>query len=814
MSQKPSPLKEEKLKKLKELLNQGVNPYPHSWKRKRSSSIQLKRITDCLEGEISLQSDRASVGQEVRQKDCLESFPQSASQPLPEKSPAKTGAFLAKNSVLSGAKPQDIFYFAGRLMRKRIMGKTAFFNLQDEEGEFQCYIRKDDFPSKWMAFEEAKLLMQKEGLATKELFDFWGQKGQRPKNFPPFPDTAYQGFGWQNFQEFFRASPSDLKEAKNPPPGPWELWKLCDIGDIIGVSGRLFKTKKGEPSLRVEDLTFLCKSLEPLPEKHHGLEDPELKRRYRHLDLIMDQKARERFKIRSQIIQEIRSFMTGRGFMEAETPVLQPLYGGAAAQPFETYFRRLNKKMYLKISPEIYLKKLIVGGFEKVFEIGKNFRNEGIDRSHNPEFLMMEYYEAYTDYNDQMRQFTELMGHVTKKIKGNLKFNYQGRELDLSLPWTKISLQDFEDIVSLMAVWPLKGSEFKLKYKGEALSPSLFWREVHKEIKTQKEKEEIKFPDFWIKIQTEKLLNDLSKSRAGNFEKKRQKASSLSEWKALKEDLISQWDKEKTPNPLKDRWGRFNKLLSYTKSLDPTADLKKFEKLVNRPPCSQVKSLRDELLLMACERTVEKYFWDPVFIMDFPLAGSPLTKKSRDPRQKRVVERFEPYIAGMELGNAYTELNDPIDQRQRLMDQKREEDREGSILKPEDQKRGGDRERSVLKPEDQKREGDREREFSFSPGLKPENLYALKKDQKKLKNKAPQEEAGFDYKGPAEKNIPQEETDFESSPQIDENFIQALEVGMPPTGGVGLGIERLVMILTDQSHIRDTLLFPMLKDKT
>ena len=364
MSQKQdNPIKQEKIRKRLELLSRGVNPYPHSWDKQRTSSLKL-----------------------------IQKFE-------------------------SGRDAETLFHIAGRLMRKRPMGKAAFFNIQDEEGELQCYIRKEDF----------------------------FQNPEKPSD--TFQSSAFsQQSADPEDKDSKDAEGSNLAANNNKKLSPWDLWKLCDIGDIVGLNGRLFKTKKGEISIRVNDFIILCKSLESLPEKYHGLEDKELKYRYRHLDLIMDGKSRELFKTRSKIIQEIRSFMYKKGFMEVETPVLQPIYGGAIAAPFETYFRRLNQKMYLKISPEIYLKKLIVGGFEKVFEIGKNFRNEGIDRSHNPEFTMMEYYEAYTDYKDQLDQFTELICSVTKKIKGNLKFEYQERELDFTPPWIQISLHEFENM--------------------------------------------------------------------------------------------------------------------------------------------------------------------------------------------------------------------------------------------------------------------------------------------------------------------------------------------------------------------------------
>ena len=220
------------------------------------------------------------------------------------------------------------------------------------------------------------------------------------------------------------------------------FYENVDIGDIVGVRGFVFKTRKGELSLRVQSFQILCKSLEPLPEKYHGIQDVELKYRHRHLDLIMTQDSRRIFETRSQILHEIRSFMRGKGFMEVETPVLQPLYGGARAFPFSTRHRALDMKMYLKISPELYLKKLIVGGFEKVFELGKNFRNEGVDRSHNPEFTMLEWYEAYTDYKDQMDQFEELVAHLAVQVCGSLKVTYQGEKLDFTPPWKRLSLYE------------------------------------------------------------------------------------------------------------------------------------------------------------------------------------------------------------------------------------------------------------------------------------------------------------------------------------------------------------------------------------
>lgn len=388
------------------------------------------------------------------------------------------------------------------------------------------------------------------------------------------------------------------------------IFDHLDLGDIIGIEGGVFKTKKGELSVRVEKLTMLCKTLEPLPEKFHGLADIEQRYRYRHLDLIMDAESRKVFETRSQIIREIRRFLDDRGFLEVETPTLQPIYGGAAAYPFSTQHRALDMKLFLKISPELYLKKLIVGGFEKVYEVSKNFRNEGIDRTHNPEFLLLEWYEAYTDYNYQMKQFEDLVSGVVKKIKGTTKIQFQGKEVDFTTPWPRLSVYD--------------------------------------SIKK------------YANIDVEKLdVNAL--------------------FKIIK---------------------------------DNGSELKK-------------PSTHGEMVMELFDQKVEEHLWNPTFIMDFPVEISPLTKMHRSKRG--LVERFEPVCAGMELGNSYSELNDPEDQLARLKEQ----------------------------------------------------------DAKRV-------------------------VDEEAQP-MDDNFMHAIDVGMPPTGGVGLGIERLVMLITDRPSIRDIILFPTMK---
>ena len=383
-----------------------------------------------------------------------------------------------------------------------------------------------------------------------------------------------------------------------------------DIGDIVGVSGYIFKSKKGELSLHCKEFKMLCKTLEPLPEKYHGVTDIEIRYRHRHLDLITDADSREVFRKRSMIIAEIRSWLNARGFLEVETPVLQPIYGGAAAYPFSTMHRALDMKLYMKISPELYLKRLIVGGFEKVYEIGKNFRNEGIDRTHNPEFTMLEWYEAYTDYNYQMRQFEELISHLAVKITGSTKVVYQGKEIDFTAPWRRLTVHD--------------GIQ---QYAGI---------DAH-----------------------ESTVEQL-------FAKARELGS----------------DKAKP-------------------------------------------GTRGEVLMELFELAAEPHLWQPTFVMDHPMDISPLTKKHRT--KAGLVERFEPFAACMEIGNSYTELNDPEDQLERLKEQ----------------------------------------------------------EAKRV-------------------------VDEEAQP-MDEDFLHAIDTGMPPTGGVGIGIERVVMMLTDRPSIRDIILFPTMK---
>ena len=385
---------------------------------------------------------------------------------------------------------------------------------------------------------------------------------------------------------------------------------LIDLGDIVGIEGYVFKSQKGELSLYVKSFQILTKTLEPLPEKFHGIQDVEIKYRHRHLDLISDPESRKVFVTRGKIIKSIKNFLDKRGFMEVETPVLQPLYGGAAAHPFTTHHRALDMKLYMKISPELYLKRLIVGGFEKVYEIGKNFRNEGIDRSHNPEFTMLEFYEAYTDYNYQMTQFEELVSSVCQEITGSMKVTYQEKEIDFTPPWRRLTVMD--GIKQYASIDP----------------------------------------------QNDGALDDYLKKNSD---------------KPVKLENLSRGEKQ----------------------------------------------------MKVFEIAAEPHLWQPTFVMDHPVEISPLTKIHRG--NSALVERFEPFAACMEIGNSYSELNDPEEQRNRLKDQ--------------ESKRGHD----------------------------------------------------------------------EEAHPMDEDFLHAIETGMPPTGGVGLGIERIVMIFTDRPSIRDIIFFPTMK---
>jgi lysyl-tRNA synthetase class 2 len=395
----------------------------------------------------------------------------------------------------------------------------------------------------------------------------------------------------------------------------YETIKDLDIGDIVGVEGRLFRTQSGEITLLVQNFTLLAKSLHPLPEKWHGLVDVEKRYRQRYLDLLSNPRVREVFEKRSHIISTIRKFFDSKGFLEVETPVFQQVAGGAAARPFQTYHYALGEELYLRIATELHLKRLIIGGFDKVYEIGRVFRNEGISPRHNPEFTTLESYEAYADYHQVMNMVEEMVSYIAQEVMGTNKITYNGNEIDLSPPWRRITLRE--------VILQKCGVDF----------------EAH--------------PHF---ASLKKAVED-----AGLWQ--------------------VEWE-------VKSRGKLIDKLIS---------------------------------------TYIEPALIQPTFVLDYPVEISPLAK--RKPANPELVERFEAFVGGMEIANAFTELNDPIEQRQRF------------------------------------------------------------KEQLRLRSEG------------------------EEGEEVDEEFLHALEYGLPPTGGLGMGIDRLVMLFTDQPSIREVILFPQLKSK-
>jgi lysyl-tRNA synthetase class 2 len=427
--------------------------------------------------------------------------------------------------------------------------------------------------------------------------------------------TAKRGMGKTAFMDLRDGSGKiQLFFRVNNLPEKYALLKDIDIGDILGAEGKLFLTHSGEPTVEVQDFTLLAKSLQPLPEKWHGLVDVEKRYRHRYLDLISNPEVRRTFEIRTKIISRIREFLTQRDFLEVETPVLQPEAGGATARPFVTHHNALDRDFFLRIALELHLKRLIIGGFDKVYEIGHVFRNEGIDFKHIPEFTILETYEAYADYLDVMKMLETMISTVCEQVFGNQKVEFNGQVIDFAPPWQRLELRQ--------AVLQYSGIDYDL------------------------------FPD------TASLRAEMTK-RGIQFD------------------------------PSKER-GR----------------------------------LIDELI----GTFVDPNLIQPTILFDYPIEISPLAKKK--PKSDSVVERFEAYAGGMEIANAFTELNDPLDQRQRF-------------TKQMEQRAAGD----------------------------------------------------------------------DEVPQTDEDFLLAMEHGMPPTGGLGIGIDRLVMLLTNQQSIREVIFFPALKDK-
>jgi len=392
------------------------------------------------------------------------------------------------------------------------------------------------------------------------------------------------------------------------------LVKNLDVGDFVGAEGTLFRTRTGEVTLEVRHLVLLAKALRPLPEKWHGLTDVEKRYRQRYLDLITSEEVRWVFLTRSRIIAAMRRFLDNRGFVEVETPALQPIYGGAAARPFITHHHALDQDLYLRIATELYLKRLIVGGLEKVYEIGKDFRNEGISTKHNPEFTMMESYEAYADYIDVANMVEEMVAAISRDVLGTLKIPYKGEMIDLTPPWRRVTLRE--------VIREHSGIDYTAYPDRDSLAAAMGAKGIE---------------------------------------------------------------------------------------VDPKAGRGK---------------LIDELLSQFVEPTLIQ----PTFVLDYPVELSPFAK--RKPGDASTAERFEAFAGGMEIANAFSELNDPRDQRERFLEQLRLREQ-------------GDEETQVM----------------------------------------------------------------------DEDYLVALEHGMPPTGGLGMGVDRLVMLLTDRQSIREVILFPQLRTR-
>jgi len=482
----------ERVRKLNELIESGVNPYPYSF------------------GDIT------------RANHITENF--------------------------DSISEEDVFSVAGRIMLMRRMGKVVFITLQDQDGSIQIYLNRNALGEE--AFDRIRLL---------------------------------------------------------------------DMGDIIGVQGTVFRTKTGEITIRAAEYTVLSKSVRPLPDKHHGLQDPDMRIRNRSLDMIMNNEVRERFIKRSRGITALRSFMNERAFIETDTPILDTKYGGGEAKPFETYVNAISSEVFLNVSPELYLKRLMVGGLERVYTLARSFRNEGIDRTHYPEFTLFECYMAYADYNDMMELMENLYEHVFTTVNGSTQVVYQGVEIDFKAPWRRARMCDL--------VMEATGIDVESLDREALIS----------------------------QIRAANLLND---KQLGTIDL----------------DTISLGD-----------------LIMY---------------------------LFDEF---CAEALVQ-----PTFVIDFPVETSPLCKTHRDAPQ--LIERFEPYAYGVELGNAYSELNDPIRQRTLLIEQA-------------DALRAG----------------------------------------------------------------------LETASPMDEEFARAIDVGMPPAGGLGIGIDRMMMFLTGASSIKDVIAFPMVK---
>jgi lysyl-tRNA synthetase class 2 len=493
------------------------------------------------ENDQPLPPETSEPGALADRRSKLEQLLEAGVEPFPHSFPGRVDISEVRSAhqgLADGEETDATYRVAGRLVARRGHGKTAFLDLVDRTGRIQLHARADVL-------------------------------------------------GEERHSELLHV----------------------DLGDIVGIAGTAFKTRKGELSLRIDEWTLLAKSLRPPPDKFHGLEDTETRYRRRELDLIANDDARELFRKRAKAVSAVREWLDGEGFLEVETPVLQPLYGGALARPFTTHHNALDRDLYLRIATELYLKRLVVGGLDRVYELGKDFRNEGVSYKHNPEFTMLEWYEAYADYNDAAERLEQLVAFVAERVNGTTKIERDGFEIDLAPPWRRVTMRD--------AIRERSGIDIGEHPTREALAAAM--------------------------------------------------------------------DSEVDP---KEGWGK----------------------------------LVDGLL----SKAVEPELRDPTFVLDYPVELSPFAKAHRS--EPGLVERWEAFAGGMEIANAFTELNDPDEQRRRFEAQAAELAR-----------------------------GD------------------------------------------------------EETQPYDESYIEALEQGLPPTGGVGLGIDRLVMLLTGAKTLREVVLFPAMR---
>ncbi len=451
------------------------------------------------------------------------------------------------------------------------------------------------------------------------------------------------------------------------------LYKLLDLGDHIGAAGYLFRTRTGELTVHVERLTFLAKAMLALPEKFHGLADVELRYRQRYVDLFANLDAREVFVKRAKVLRALRTFFDERGYMEVETPMMQQIAGGAAARPFKTHHNALDMDLFLRIAPELYLKRLVVGGFDRVYEINRNFRNEGVSTQHNPEFTMLEFYQAYANYHDLMTLTEELVEFVAREVNGTTITNFNGVEIDLS-KWTRLTMQE-----AIIDLWPY-GISQRFTHQGIDARPSLFQLNVAAELQSL------------LSSTVSALECEVSDASANVY------ASEVGSTS-------------------------FEERSSYHSKLQST--LREVQAILRRSISGESTG---KTIYNLFEALIEPNLIQPTIIYDYPTAVSPLSKQKPDDPDH--VERFEFFAGGFELGNAFSELNDPVEQHKRFADQ------------------------------------------------------------------LAQRAAGDD-----------------EAHQMDEDYVRALAYGLPPTGGEGLGVDRLVMLLTGSKSIRDVILFPLMRNK-